>query len=125
MPLSEHEQRLLDEMERNLYGRDADVVSSRGTGLRPNYRSLTLGIPLAVVGVGVMVTAVMMQVILLGVIGFVVTFVGALVASRLASGPSASSGSTTQSSKPASARRSTFMDRMQQKWDERQEGQSQ
>jgi hypothetical protein len=125
MPLSEHEQRLLDEMERNLYGRDADVVSSRGTGLRPNYRSLTLGILLAVVGVGVMVTAVMMQVILLGVIGFVVTFVGALVASRPASGPSASSGSTTQSSKPASARRSTFMDRMQQKWDERQEGQSQ
>jgi hypothetical protein len=125
MPLSEHEQRLLDEMERNLYGRDADVVSSRGTGLRPNYRSLTLGILLAVVGVGVMVTAVMMQVILLGVIGFVVTFVGALVASRPASGPSAGSGSTTQSSKPGSARRSTFMDRMQQKWDERQEGQSQ
>ncbi|MFZ4079554.1 MAG: DUF3040 domain-containing protein, partial [Microbacteriaceae bacterium] len=24
MPLSEHEKRLLDEMERNLYGRDAD-----------------------------------------------------------------------------------------------------
>ena len=73
MPLSEHEQRLLDEMERNLYGRDADVVSASGAGLRPNYRALTLGSVLAVVGVGVMVTAVMMQIIVLGVIGFVIT----------------------------------------------------
>ena len=124
MPLSEHEQRLLDEMERNLYGRDADVVSPRGAGIRPNYRALTLGIVLAAAGIGVMVAAVMMQFILLGVVGFVVTFVGALIASRPASGSNAGSGSTTQSAKPAAARRSSFMDRMQQKWDERQDGQS-
>lgn len=124
MPLSEHEQRLLDEMERNLYGRDADVVSPRGAGIRPNYRSLTVGIVLAAAGVGVMVVAVMMQFILLGISGFAVTFVGALVASRPASGPSTGSESTTQSAKPGTARRSSFMDRMQQKWDERQDGQS-
>jgi predicted lipid-binding transport protein (Tim44 family) len=124
MPLSEHEQRLLDEMERNLYGRDADVVSASGAGLRPNHRALTLGSVLAVVGVGVMVTAVMMQIIVLGVIGFVITFSGALVASRRAASPNSASGASTKSSKPAASGRSTFMDRMQQKWDERQDGQS-
>jgi hypothetical protein len=123
MPLSEHEQRLLDEMERNLYGRDADVVSARGSGIRPNYRALTLGIVLAVAGIGVMVTAVMMQFIVLGVVGFVITFVGALIASRPASHSSAGTGSNAGASKPASARRASFMDRMQQKWDERQGGQ--
>jgi len=124
MPLSEHEQRLLDEMERNLYGRDADVVSPRGTGIRPNYRALTLGVVLAAAGIGVMVAAVMMQFIVLGVIGFVVTFVGALIASRPATGPGAGTGSKAQPSKPSASRRSSFMDRMQQKWDERQDGQS-
>lgn len=124
MPLSEHEQRLLDEMERNLYGRDADVVSARGAGLRPNYQSLTLGSVLAVVGVGVMVTAVMMQIIVLGVVGFVITFTGALIASRRAASPNAASASSQKSARSASSGRSTFMDRMQQKWDERQDGQS-
>jgi len=30
MPLSENEQRLLDEMERNLYKNEADVMSTSG-----------------------------------------------------------------------------------------------
>ncbi len=120
MPLSEHEQRLLDEMERNLYGREADVVSTGTGGLRPNYRALTLGIVLAVVGVGVMVGAVMSQVIIIGVGGFIITFAGALIASR----PARQSESSPSSPRTASTARSTFMDRMQQKWDERQEGQS-
>lgn len=123
MPLSEHEQRLLDEMERNLYGRDADVVSTRGSAMRPNYRALTLGIVLAVAGIGVMVGAVMSQLIVAGVIGFIVTFVGTLIASRplRESTPSATPSSTSQ--RGASGRPS-FMDRMQRQWDERQEGQS-
>jgi len=48
MPLSEHEQRLLDEMERNLYGHDADVTSTAFVGMpRPNYRAIVLGVILA------------------------------------------------------------------------------
>jgi len=121
MPLSEHEQRLLDEMERNLYGRDADVVSTRGSGLRPNYRALTLGIVLAVAGIGVMVGAVMSQLIVAGLIGFVVTFAGTLVASRPLRDSAPSAGSSSQR---RSAQSSSFMERMQRQWDQRQEGQS-
>ena len=120
MPLSEHEQRLLDEMERNLYGREADVVSTGTGGLRPNYRAITLGVVLAIIGVGVMVGAVMSQMIILGVVGFVITFVGALIASRPARQPE-QPASSPKAARPA---RSSFMDRMQQKWDERQEGHS-
>jgi len=43
MPLSEQEQRLLDEMERNLYRNDADFVAAVSGRGRPNYRSIVLG----------------------------------------------------------------------------------
>ena len=54
MPLSEQEQRLLEEMERNLYRNDADFVAAVGgvRGRRPNYRAIVLGVLLAVAGVG-------------------------------------------------------------------------
>lgn len=113
MPLSEHEQRLLDEMERNLYGGDADVVSARGERLRPNYRFVTLGAIVAVVGVAVMIVGVMTQVVIVGVFGFVLAFVGAIVASR----PS----TTVSAAKPQPARRTGFMQRMEQQWDDRQD----
>ena len=118
MPLSEHEQRMLDEMERNLYGKDADVVSARGDRLRPNYRFVTLGVLVAAVGVGIMIAGVMSQMILIGVGGFAVVFAGVIVASRPASHPAASSGP----SRPQPARRAGFMQRMEQQWDDRNEG---
>ena len=114
MPLSEHEQRMLDEMERNLYGKDADVVSARGERLRPNYRFVTLGVILAAVGVAVMISGVMAQMILIGVAGFAVVFAGVTVASR----PAASTGSV----RPQPARRTGFMQRMEQQWNDRNEG---
>jgi len=41
MPLSEHEQRLLEEMERSLYQNDADFVAKvGGKRARPAYRSI-------------------------------------------------------------------------------------
>ena len=53
MPLSEQEQRLLEEMERSLYHNDADfvaTVSSRSS--RPNYRMIVIGIIIGVLGIG-------------------------------------------------------------------------
>ncbi|MEO5919865.1 MAG: DUF3040 domain-containing protein, partial [Pseudolysinimonas sp.] len=52
MPLSEHEQRLLDEMERSLYHNEADDVTTVGGGrARPNYTAIALGIIAGVVGI--------------------------------------------------------------------------
>ena len=114
MPLSEHEQRMLDEMERNLYGGDADVVSARGERMRPNYRFLTMGVIIAVAGIGVMIAGVMAQMILVGVAGFAVVFVGVIVASRPAS-------ATAVSARTRPARAGGFMQRMEQRWDRNQE----
>ena len=82
MPLSEQEQRLLEEMERNLYRNDADFVHAVGgvRGRRPNYRAIVLGVLLAVAGVGALIAGVAMQLLIVGIIGFALMFAGVLIA---------------------------------------------
>src|SRR6478735_2454689 len=82
MPLSEQEQRLLEEMERNLYRNDADFVHAVGgvRGRRPNYRAIVLGVLLAVAGAGALIAGVALQSLIVGVIGFALMFAGVLVA---------------------------------------------
>src|ERR1700712_6013734 len=83
MPLSEQEQKLLDEMERSLYHNDADFVSAVGGGRgRLNYGSLVLGVLLAIVGLAVVIVGVLLHAPIVGILGFVVMFTGVLVALR-------------------------------------------
>jgi len=81
MPLSEQEQRLLDEMERNLYQGDAEYVATVGarTG-RPSYTAIALGSIVALVGVALLIVGVALRQPVIGVVGFVAMFVGALLA---------------------------------------------
>ena len=125
MPLSEQEQRLLEEMERSLYHNDADFVASVGvTRLRPNYRSIVIGVLLAVAGIGALVAGVALQQLWLGIVGFALMFAGVLIAItpgksvRGFSGPPPAGRSST----PASSEQG-FMDRMTDRWDRRQDGQ--
>ena len=62
MPLSEHEQRLLDQIERALYAEDPKFASTvRGAKLRkPSRRRRIQGIALFAVGVALLVTGVML-----------------------------------------------------------------
>src|SRR3954449_13615065 len=81
MPLSEQEQRLLDEMERSLYQNDADFVATVGGRRgRINYTALVAGVLVAVLGVGVLVAGVVLRQPLIGVGGFIVMFGGVLLA---------------------------------------------
>ncbi|QHC58404.1 DUF3040 domain-containing protein [Rathayibacter sp. VKM Ac-2760] len=130
MPLSEHEQRLLDEMERNLYQNDADFVAavSKGRG-GTNYRALVLGILLAIVGLGVLVAGVIVRQPLVGVLGFALMLAGVVVAMRPAAGGSSATGlpDVGRPAKPRSAsgrQSSTFMDRLNDRWDNRGDGRS-
>ena len=81
MPLSEQEQRLLEEMERSLYHNDADFVAggSRRRG-RPTYSMVVAGVLIAIVGLAGLVTGVVIQLPVVGVIGFVAMFAGVLIA---------------------------------------------
>ena len=131
MPLSEHEQRLLDEMERNLYQNDADFVAniSQAPRRKPAYRAIVLGVLLAVIGVAALITGVFLQQPVVGILGFLVMFAGVLLAitpGRRRGGEtmfeahgdaSAAGGRGRQKSSS-----SDFMDRLGERWDKRQDG---
>lgn len=124
MPLSEQEQRLLDEMERHLMRNDADVVSAPGDGRTLSYRNLVYGAVLVLLGLGGLVVGVATQLIAVGVVGFIVMLGGVVLAVTpargLGRGPAGVEASMpTASAKPASG--ASFMDRMNERWDKRQE----
>jgi hypothetical protein len=81
MPLSEQEQRLLEEMERSLYHNDAEFVAAvsarRG---KPTYSAVVTGILVGVVGVAALITGVVIRQPIVGVLGFIVMFAGVLIA---------------------------------------------
>lgn len=120
MPLSEHEQRLLDEMERGLYQNEADVVSTTGMGRRaPNYTAIASGVVLGAVGLGVMLTGVGMNITALGVVGFVVLFAGVMVAVAI---PGKPIGQTSPGAASGPAGKGSLMDQLNDRWDRRQSG---
>lgn len=121
MPLSEQEQRLLEEMERSLYQNDADFVATvsprRG---KTNYRIVAVGVLVAVVGIATLVGGVIIRQPLVGVLGFAIMFVGVLLA---VAPPRRASGAAEAPAAPKRARSgSRFMDNLNDRWDNRQEG---
>lgn len=87
MPLSEHEQRLLDQIEQALYAEDPKFASSvRGKRLRRPTRGRRLqGAALFIVGItllplGVMVPVRLAEIPILSVLGFLIMFFGVLLA---------------------------------------------
>lgn len=121
MPLSEQEQRLLDEMERHLMRNDADVVSAPRDGRTLSYRNIVYGTILVLLGLGGLIVGVSQQLIVVGVIGFVVMLGGVLLAVTPSRGPGrARAGADRPAPKPT-AKNSSFMDRMNDRWDRRQE----
>ncbi len=78
MPLSEHEQRLLEQIERALVDDDPKFASTVRTGDRrlKARRRLQLGALLVIVGLAVLVGGAVARSVPLGVLGFVVAFAG-------------------------------------------------
>ncbi|NEK58605.1 DUF3040 domain-containing protein [Geodermatophilus sabuli] len=82
MPLSEHEQRLLEQIERALVDDDPKFASSVRTGDRriKARRKLQLGALLVLVGMAVLVGGAVAPSVPLGVLGFLVAFGGLALA---------------------------------------------
>jgi uncharacterized membrane protein len=123
MPLSEHEQRLLDQIERALYAEDPKFASNvRGARMRSlSHRRRIQGIALFVLGLLLLVAGVVLPVRpagipVISVLGFLVMFAGAVVAvfSRRAAGE----GGRGASSDPSSGGqgRGTLAQRMEQRF---------
>ncbi len=82
MPLSEHEQRLLEQMERALYAEDPKFASSlRGKDPRSNFRRRVLLAGLGfVIGIVLLMTGLVAQIVLVSVLGFLLMLASAFFA---------------------------------------------
>ena len=120
MPLSEQEQRLLDEMERHLMGNDADVVSAPSDGRTLSYRNIVYGTILVLLGLGGIVVGVAIPLIAVGIIGFILMLGGVVFAVTPMRGLSKSSAPKAAGPTRAPAAGPSFMDRMNDRWDKRQ-----
>ncbi|WP_295781787.1 DUF3040 domain-containing protein [uncultured Microbacterium sp.] len=125
MPLSEQEQRLLDEMERHLMSNDTDVVSAPSRAL--SYRNIVLGSILVLAGLGALVVGVSIGFntgflgIAIGVIGFVLMVGGVIFAVTPTRG-AATTPPRAAKQRGSRTAGSSFMDRMNDRWDRRREG---
>lgn len=125
MPLSEYEQRVLEQMERQLASDDprlANTLTARGTRTVSRYVISGVG---ATVGMLLLVVGVSRPMWLLGVLGFVVMF--AAVAFAFAGPRRSGPRGLVENGKvrPVKARRQsrgrTFMARLEERWDRRRE----
>jgi hypothetical protein len=126
MPLSEHEQRLLDQMERQLYADDPKLASALrgGPGKGHGRLRLLLGGLVLLVGMGLLVGGAAAPFWPLGVLGFVVMLGGGWLVS---SGwlPKAAVRGAPNSPNPGPSKAKTrpgFMDRIEERWDRRRDG---
>lgn len=122
MPLSEHEQRLLEEMERNLYQNDADFVATvAGRRGKPNYRLIVIGALLAVAGVAALVAGVIVRQPIIGVVGFGLMLGGVLMVISPGRGSAEQTSAAPGSTGGSRAPRSSWMQTMNERWERRQD----
>ena len=126
MPLSEHEQRMLDQIESALYAEDPKFASSvRGGGLRaPSARRRLKGAGLFVVGLAMLIAGVPFYsqnhlFLIVSVIGFVVMFAGAVVATTgrvVAENEKVNSAGAGSRAKKPRGSGASFTDRMEDRF---------
>ena len=115
MPLSEHEQKLLEQLERQLHEDDPKFANSMGSdpGRSWSTRHIVIGVLATLAGVLLLLVGVSLQNIFVGVLGFVVMGgVGAIGELRPGGHGRKSKG------------KSSFMNSLEERWDERRRGES-
>jgi len=125
MALSEHEQRLLDEIEQALYAEDPKFASSVRSA-RPRSRArtqLALAVVGVVAGLAVVIVGLAAKVVALGVVGFVLIVGSCAVAVTALRGPKPSgpmnvTDISSASSSKSHGLRSRMEDRMRRRFDE-------
>lgn len=130
MPLSEHEQRLLEQMERALYAEDPKFATALRSPAdrRGTRRRSALGVVIALVGAVALVGGVAASLVAVGVLGFLVMLAGTFLVVASISGsrrPAPAESTDAAAPTPAAApRRSRFMDRVEERWRRRHDGDS-
>ena len=123
MPLSEHEQKLLEQLEKQLHEDDPKFASSMGSDAGRSFstRHLVIGVLATLAGIVLLLLGVTIQSIPVGVLGFVIMGAGVYYATmRAGSRKAKAPGTAGKSGKP----RSSFMSNLEERWDERHRGES-
>ncbi|MCP8712165.1 DUF3040 domain-containing protein [Streptomyces thermocarboxydus] len=131
MPLSEHEQRMLEQMERALYAEDPKFATAlEGSGLRTyTRRRVYQAVAGFLVGIALLMAGMVAQQVWLSVVGFLVMLGCAVLAVtgwRKAPKPgeqaAGTAGAAPRAGRQGRARRS-MMDRIEERWQRRRDEQ--
>jgi hypothetical protein len=133
VPLSEHEQRLLDQIERALYAEDPKFATTvRSTDLRTHMRRrIGRMVVLFVIGFVMMLVGVIVSTIAVSIAGFVLALVAMLLganaykrmnggpALRSVDGPARASRGPRSKSKAEGSAKDRLEERWRKRWEER------
>jgi Protein of unknown function (DUF3040) len=131
VPLSEHEQRMLEQMERALYAEDPKFATAlEGSGLRTyTRRRVYQAVAGFLVGIALLMAGMVAQQIWISVVGFLVMLGCAVLAvtgwrkapkpGEQAPGASAGAGPTRRQGR----QRRSMMDRIEERWQRRRDEQ--
>ncbi|MGW6013235.1 DUF3040 domain-containing protein [Streptomyces sp. NPDC055210] len=131
MPLSEHEQRMLEQMERALYAEDPKFATAlEGSGLRTyTRRRVYQAVAGFLVGIALLMAGMVAQQIWVSVVGFLVMLGCAVLAvtgwrkaPKPGEQPAAGAPDAPQARRQGRQRRS-MMDRIEQRWQRRRDEQ--
>lgn len=126
MPLSEHEQKLLAQMEQALYAEDpkfATTLTGRQRGVGSVSRAL-VGIGSVAVGLTLIIVGLSAG-LWLSIIGFVIMFGGVVFAVAAPASRTRKSDTPAAGKAPRTAKakqRSSFVQRMEERWERRSDG---
>ncbi|MCC5478221.1 DUF3040 domain-containing protein [Streptomyces sp. NPDC059680] len=126
MPLSEHEQRMLEQMERALYAEDPKFASAlEGNGLRTyTRRRVYQAVAGFLIGIALLMTGMVMQLIWVSVVGFLVMLGCAVLAvtgwrKAPKPGEQPAAGAVHRQVRP----KRSMMERIEERWQRRRDEQ--
>ncbi|MFI0985236.1 DUF3040 domain-containing protein [Streptomyces exfoliatus] len=130
MPLSEHEQRMLEQMERALYAEDPKFATAlEGSGLRTyTRRRVYQAVAGFLVGIALLMAGMVAQQIWISVVGFLVMLGCAVLAvtgwrKAPKPGEQQAGGGTAASGRQTRQQRRSMMNRMEERWQRRRDEQ--
>ncbi|HSY16049.1 MAG TPA: DUF3040 domain-containing protein [Jatrophihabitantaceae bacterium] len=124
MPLSDHEQRLLEQIEQALYAEDPKFAASVRSARKrmPGRRWIPISIIGVLAGLAIVLVALLVKIIVLGVVGFVLIVAACAYAASMVRRRSATGNDQGQSKGPAkngpSGLRGRMEDRLRRRFEE-------
>ena len=126
MPLSEREQRILEQLERDLTTEDPKLATAMKDGPRASFTRVALAIVGIVVGLLLLLVGVAQSQAIIGVVGFAVMLAAVVAASTPSKKAKlkvvGESGMPVSAQVKKSPKKPSFTQRMEERWDKRQHG---